>query len=202
MSDDTYLEAAWIKGTEYAVWSEDPQTDGNQGKIHICVIETRSCSCEHGEKGNNNGQPESCKHLRCAIEARKDPKTNLTVKNYVEGERGTTEASQTDTDNSQSESSAAVDEMAEYLQDSFAAVIADMRVKTHNGRIWVQTGQDTPDTLDLPGAPEVFNVFLKEPDQIEYVHENHDLHSQKPGEWWKNTIAAGDVEEYVEEVLQ
>jgi hypothetical protein len=199
---ENYLEAAWIEGTSYAVWSEDPQTDGNQGKIHIATIETRSCSCEHGEKGNNNGQPESCKHLRCAIETRAEPRTNLTVNNEIPATANPSQSTQTDTDDSQSESSAAVDEMAEYLQNSYDAVIPDMQVKTHNGRIWVQTGQDTPDTLDVPGNPSVFDVFLKNAEQIEYVHENHDLHSQKPGEWWKNTIAAGDVEEYVEEVLQ
>lgn len=90
---------------------------------------------------------------------------------------------------------------ADRLQEAFDAAVDDMQVQHHEGWVWVQTGRDTPDALDAPGNPDPFTIFLQEPDQIEYIHDEHDAVGQKPGEWWKNRIAPEAVDEYISEVL-
>lgn len=91
---------------------------------------------------------------------------------------------------------------AEQLQDAYDAVIDDMQVQHSEGLVWVQTGRDTPETLPGPGNVEVFEAFLQNPEQVTYVHDDHELVSDKPGEWWKNAIAPTEVEEYINEVLE
>jgi len=91
---------------------------------------------------------------------------------------------------------------AEQLQDAYDDVIADMQVQHSEGLVWVQTGRDTPETLPGPGNVEVFEAFLQKPEQVTYVHDDHELVSDKPGEWWKNAIAPTAVEEYINEVLE
>jgi hypothetical protein len=91
---------------------------------------------------------------------------------------------------------------ADALRDAYDDVVDDMQVTTNAGYVWVQTGQDTPDQLSGPGNVSVFDAFLKEPEQVTFVHDDHDLAGSKPGEWWKNAIAPGDVEAYIDEVLR
>lgn len=91
---------------------------------------------------------------------------------------------------------------ADELQAAYDDVVEDMQVQSHEGYVWVQTGQDTPDELGGPGNVSVFDAFLKNPEQVEFIHDDHDDVSQKPGEWWKNRINPDDVDEYINEVLQ
>lgn len=102
------------------------------------------------------------------------------------------------------DSSPSVDpeDAADRLKDAYDDVVDDMQVTTAAGRVWVQTGKDTPDNLKMPGAPETFATLLQQPDQVTYVHDDHRLASEKPGEWWKNAIEPSDVDSYISEVLQ
>jgi hypothetical protein len=93
-------------------------------------------------------------------------------------------------------------EAADELQAAYDDVVDDMQVQAANGLVWVQTGRDTPDTLPGPGNVEVFDAFLSGPDAVEYVHDDHSLVDDKPGEWWKNAIKPSDVSGYIEEVLE
>jgi hypothetical protein len=95
-----------------------------------------------------------------------------------------------------------VEGAADRLQTAFDEVVNDMNVQAHEGWIWVQTGKDTPETLPGPGNVEVFSAFLQNADQVEYVHDEHDDVSMKPGEWWKNRIAPEAVDDYISEVLE
>jgi hypothetical protein len=93
-------------------------------------------------------------------------------------------------------------EAADDLQAAYDDVVDDMQVTTANGLVWVQTGRDTPDTLPGPGNVEVFDAFLSNPEQVEYVHDDHSLVDDKPGEWWKNALKPSEVSGYIEEVLE
>ena len=90
-----------------------------------------------------------------------------------------------------------IGDITERLQDAYDNVLDDMQVQHHNGKVWVQTGKDTPDTLPGPGNVEVFDALLKNPDQTVYAPDD-----DSPGEWWKNYIEPEYVEEYISEVLE
>jgi hypothetical protein len=111
-------------------------------------------------------------------------------------------ASQTTTDDSPPGRDVDVDAAAHRLQSAYDDVVEDMEVQVHEGWVWIQTGRDTPETLPGPGNVEVFTAFLANPDPVEYIHDDHDAVSQKPGEWWKNRIAPEAVDDYIEEVLE
>lgn len=108
----------------------------------------------------------------------------------------------------QAEQEAAGD-AAQRLREAYENVdgLTDMQVQAHAGHVWVQTGQDTPDELDSgPVTIDVWEQFISNPDQVMYIYESddgpdHDLFSEKPGEWWKNALEPGDVDQYIEEVL-
>jgi hypothetical protein len=91
---------------------------------------------------------------------------------------------------------------ADRLQSAYDDVVEDMQVQAHEGWVWVQTGRDTPDELPGPGNVDPFTAFLQGPDDIEYIHDEHEAVGQKPGEWWKNRIAPEAVDGYIEEVLE
>jgi hypothetical protein len=50
-------------------------------------------------------------------------------------------------------------------------------------------------------------VLFQNADQVEYIYpegddyDEHELYSEKPGEYWKNAIRPGDVVDYINEVL-
>lgn len=95
---------------------------------------------------------------------------------------------------------------AETLQQAFDEHLEDMQVQPHAGHVWFKTGYDTEDEWPYPGVDETFQAITA-PDVVEYVYEsddgpNHELYDEKPGQYWKNALAPGDVEEYIEEVLE
>ncbi len=95
----------------------------------------------------------------------------------------------------------AEDKRAE-LQAAFDDVVDDMQTEVSDGLIWIQTGKDTPDTIPGPGNVQVFDAFLKNPEQVTFVHDDHHHASKRPGQWWKNVIDPSEVDEYIAEVLQ
>jgi hypothetical protein len=97
-------------------------------------------------------------------------------------------------------------EAADRLQEAFDDVIDDMQVKAAAGKVWFQTGRDTPDDWPFPGTSDTFSAVTG-PDMVEYVYEgddgpNHEWYDDKPGEWWKNAMKPSDVSAYIEEVLE
>lgn len=93
------------------------------------------------------------------------------------------------------------EDAADRLKDAYDEIIDDMQVKASDGYVWVQTGKDTPDNLKMPGAPETFETLIRNPDQIKFVGDYEMLQDIQPGEWWKNAIDPGDVDAYINEVL-
>lgn len=115
-----------------------------------------------------------------------------------------TETAQKDADEDET-STAGIDSeaAADRLQEAYDDVVDDMQVQVGpTGALWVQTGMDTPDTLPGPGNVSPFDALLKDPEQVEYIHDDHAAVNDKPGEWWKNRIEPSDVDAYIEEVLE
>lgn len=98
------------------------------------------------------------------------------------------------------------EEKADALREAFNAVVEDMEVEVGDGgAIWVKTGYDTPETINTPGPGgpiEVWEAFIKNPEQTEYVPDDHPAAGDRPSEYHKNRIEPGDVEAYIEEVLK
>lgn len=91
---------------------------------------------------------------------------------------------------------------AEKLQSAFDEVIDGMQVEYNEGMVWVNKTPKAPDTLPGPGNVEVFSVFLQEPSQVQYVHDDHDYKGAEPGSYFKNMLDPSDVDDYINEVLQ
>jgi len=91
---------------------------------------------------------------------------------------------------------------ADNLRDAYNDVVEDMNVQHSDGWVWVQTGKDTPETLPGPGNVQVFEAFLQNAYQVEYIHDDHEDVDMKPGQWWKNRIDPADVDDYISEVLK
>lgn len=88
------------------------------------------------------------------------------------------------------------------LQSAFDDVVEDMQTEESGNLIWIQTGKDTPETIPGPGNVQVFDAFLKNPDQVEFIHDDHPRASDRPGQWWKNAIKPSQVDSYINEVLK
>lgn len=113
----------------------------------------------------------------------------------------------TDSTNSSSNSSSHSDsekarEAAEKLQSAYDSVIEGMAVEHNEGVVWVNKTPDSPDTLPGPGNVEVFQALLANPEQMEYVYDDHDYAGAKPGDYFKNMIKPENVDEYISEVLE
>jgi hypothetical protein len=93
------------------------------------------------------------------------------------------------------------EDAATKLQEAYDDLVDDMQVKAHEGLVWIQTGRDTPDDWPHPGGGDTWEVLIGNPDQPMFIHEDHDLFTDKPGEWWKNALYPSDVEGYINEVL-
>ena len=93
-------------------------------------------------------------------------------------------------------------EAAEKLQTAFDNVVEGMEVEYNEGMVWVNKTPAAPDQLPGPGNVEIFSAFLQGPDQIEYVHENHDYAGAEPGNYFKNMIRPENVDDYISEVLE
>lgn len=108
---------------------------------------------------------------------------------------------ETDTAGSHSNANKAA-EAADTLQSAFDEVLDGMEVEHNEGVVWVNKSPDAPDTLPGPGNVEVFNAFLSNPEQMEYVYDDHEYAGAKPGDYFKNMIKPENVEEYISEVLE
>jgi hypothetical protein len=116
-------------------------------------------------------------------------------------ERGTTEA--TEEQNSSSHSNAdSARNAAEKLQKAFDSVIEGMAVEHNEGMVWVNKTPGAPDQLPGPGNIDVFEAFLQNPEQIQYVHDNHDYKGAEPGNYFNNMIEPSAVDDYITEVLE
>lgn len=93
-------------------------------------------------------------------------------------------------------------EAAEKLQSAFDDVFEGMAVEHNEGMVWVNKTPQAPDTLPGPGNVEVFSAMLQEPDQIEYIHDNHDYKGAEPGQYFSNMIRPENVDSYIQEVLE
>lgn len=188
--------------------------------------EQPSCTCADHEYRRGD-VPEVCKHVAYALEngaSRQADLGELAMHEFVrmmagveeqldrlESARDVTraEADAQDVSTSEGGETPAADpavgvtaeEAADTLQSAYDSVVEDMQVRAHNDYVWVQTGQDTPQNLDAPGNPAVFDLLLKNAKQVEYVHGDHELDADRPGEWWKNAIEPDQVDAYIQEVL-
>lgn len=109
------------------------------------------------------------------------------------------ETSSSQGDHSDSDSAA---EAATRLQEAYDNVFDGMEVEHSEGVVWVNKTPEAPDTLPGPGNVEVFTALLQEPDQIEYVHDNHDYSGAEPGQYFRNMIKPENVDSYIQEVLE
>lgn len=91
---------------------------------------------------------------------------------------------------------------ADELQAAYDAVVEGFEVEVNEGVLWVNKTPEAPDTLPGPGNIDLFSTFFQNPDQIEYVHENHDYDGAQPGQYFKNMIRTENVDDYISEVLQ
>lgn len=89
-------------------------------------------------------------------------------------------------------------EAAEKLQEAYDRVTDDMKVELSGDLVWVKTGFDTPDTLDVMGSPETWPTLIKNADHVQYDPD----HAKAPGEYFKNYIEPDAVEDYISEVLE
>lgn len=208
------------------VWSVTSWRNGENTRHEVNLLEG-TCTCD--DMAYNQDGNEVCDHIMKAnhvATAEIDIKTALVhdLHNRMDRleqtadrlEQAKTEyhakmADASDTDSKQSPEEAVeqatpepdVDPQlaAEKLQNAYDDVVDDMQVKVHNRSIWIQTGRDTPDDFPAPGNMSTFEVLLQSPEQVEYIHDDHQDIADKPGEWWKNRMKPSDVETYINEVL-
>lgn len=109
--------------------------------------------------------------------------------------------STTDSSGSHSDSDKAA-EAADKLQSAFDEVLDGMAVEHNEGVVWVNKTPDAPDELPGPGNVEVFQAFLANPEQMEYVYDDHDYAGAKPGSYFNNMIKPENVDSYISEVLE
>jgi hypothetical protein len=93
-------------------------------------------------------------------------------------------------------------EAAEKLQKAFDEVIDGIQVEHNEGVVWVNKTPGAPDQLPGPGNVDVFEAFLQNPEQLEYVYDDHEYAGAKPGDYFSNMIQPEDVDDYIAEVLE
>lgn len=204
----------------------NPNT-GTGNKVYEVNLNAMECSCPdwNYRKGES---PAVCKHMAAALYAAPGTmdvgdalsfdtlELGREVRDLAENlQRRVTglEADQAAASAPQGGSSPSPDvdpsDAAQRLQDAYDAVVEDMQVRATESYVWVQTGQDTPDSLPGPGNVDTWEAFIKNPEQIDYVDDEDpgdwvtQAHlDEKPGEWWKNAIEPGEVDDYISEVLE
>ena len=134
---------------------------------------------------------------------------NELEKNLVElrdiqsgSDSSTTSSSEQSQPNTSSGSDMDVSEKRDQLQEAFDQVVEGFEVESNEGVLWVNKTPSAPDTLPGPGNVDLFETFLKAPEQLEYVHDNHDYSGAEPGQYFTNMIRPENVSEYIEEVLE
>lgn len=88
---------------------------------------------------------------------------------------------------------------ADKLQDKFNEIVTGFDVQAHEGLVWVNKTPDAPEQLPGPGNVETFYTFLADPPQVVY---DGDGNKNPPGQYFKNYIEPGDVDQYISEVLE
>lgn len=205
------------------------------GTVHHVNVREITCDCDDMQYNKDSESEVVCKHIQKAVhqapasvemdqaflELVRDELDRLNTTSrrleqiassmeagaYASGDSETSGDTPADT-SSGSSSGADASDAADKLKTAFDDVIDDMQVKAHAGKIWVQTGQDTPEDWPHIGGDSTFDVLLKNPDHLEYVGEGgddypaHDMYDDKPGEWWKNMMDPSDVDDYITEVLE
>lgn len=215
-----------IGGTQYRVLT------WRNGSLRVHQVNTCdvTCTCEDFEYNVNDGDMEVCDHIAYAVyHAPKDRDVDqeaflnlIGVLSEMNDYKNALEQRRNQMDSADAESAETNDrpsleettpepthdpqEKAEELQQAFDGVVEDMQVKAAAGKVWFQTGRDTPEDWPFPGAGSTFEAVTG-PDVVEYVYEgddgpDHEWYDEKPGEWWKNAIRPSDVEQYISEVLE
>jgi hypothetical protein len=114
---------------------------------------------------------------------------------------GNTEATEEQNSSSHSNEQNAK-EAAEKLQNAFDAVINGMEVEHNEGVVWVNKTPGAPESLPGPGNIDVFEALLQNPDNMEYVYDDHEYAGAKPGDYFSNMIQPENVDDYIAEVLE
>lgn len=216
-----------VGGTRYRVLSWR-----NGGlRTHKVNTDQLTCTCEDFNYNVDRNEMEVCDHLAYAVyHAPKDRDVdqeaflNLMMaldsmndyRNALEQRRNqmdsaeSSQSSETDERPSLEETTPDPthdpDEKADALKAAFDAVVADMEVEVGDGgAIWVKTGYDTPDSIENPGPGgpiDVWEAFIRDPEQTEYVPDDHPAAGDRPSQYHKNRIEPCDVDEYISEVLE
>lgn len=120
---------------------------------------------------------------------------------------GASEAAHAATEQAQEEPNADAEDAAERLKAAYDDAIDDMQVEVNAGKVWIQTGRDTPDEWPYPGESKTFNALLKNPEQVQFVSEgggeypDHEWLDDRPSKWYRNAMLPEDVDSYIDEVL-
>ena len=85
----------------------------------------------------------------------------------------------------------AAHEAAETLQAAYDEAVDGMDVQAHAGKVWINKTPTAPDYT--------FQAFLQDPEQVDYLPPDE---NDTPGQYWKNAIEPGDVQDYISEVLE
>jgi hypothetical protein len=93
-------------------------------------------------------------------------------------------------------------EAAEKLQKAFDEVIDGIEVEHNEGVVWVNKTPGAPESLPGPGNIDVFEALLQNPDNMEYVYDDHEYAGAKPGDYFSNMIQPENVDDYIAEVLE
>lgn len=212
-------------GGEYRVLSTRNGVNAYEVKVYDL-----QCSCEDMQYNVPDADERNvCAHLVAALEAHPEQlefsrqmasfaqsyvHIIADLKREIENTRDVARATQSaqeasGTGVSAEEATAKVDaaNAAERLQDAFDEHIEDMRVQANAGKVWFQTGPDTPDEWPYPGVEKTFKAVTG-PDCVSFVHDGsadwadsaHGWYDDKPGEWFKNALQPGDVDEYLDEL--
>jgi len=179
-----------------AILSEQMEPDRLAVRELINVTATVTQAASEARKAADNAQST----------ARELDNGLVTLRDAQAGERAENPSDTTENQSEQSSNSHSNDhkasEAADKLQSAFDEVIDGMVVEYNEGVVWVNKSPDAPDELPGPGNVEVFNAFLANPEQMQYVYDDHDYAGAKPGEYFNNMIKPENVDEYISEVLE
>jgi len=165
----------------------------------ISVTATVSQASREAERAARDAQDVSNELERNLVELR-DIQADTNTPDMTTQENSSSQAAnQGDSSSSGSEN---LDEKREALQTAFDNVVEGFEVESNEGVLWVNKTPSAPDTLPGPGNVDIFQTFLQNPDQLEYVHDNHDYKGAEPGQYFTNMIRPENVSEYIEEVLE
>lgn len=204
-NESTYIVGNPESGTAYVVNMCNPDHDGSI-----------TCKCPDYRFRAEDSEHRACKHIQKVIEVGKSEigvaqlaheglkqqydileskvdsmmqelsAVNADVKADVSASQsGSVPASDAAGDGQQMQEISA-EEAAEKLKEAYP--VQGMDVQEHNGQVWVNKTPEAPDYT--------FSAFLQEPQLMQYDPDNG------PGQYWKNYLEPGDVDEYIAEVLE